>query len=473
MQGPLYNGMLPDASPRESESNHLQPSIAELRQRREYDNEMEQFERTGRGGDDDDYAGTRALRDLTATISDSKPFADDHTGSETRERLEKLYKHFNAAANKGAGDPANDSNPVVRDAVPGAAPTFVPGQVDFVPLAAVSGQQMAANADHYNKVINEIFDSSCDELEQEALREIARRNGDDVSSTGNRTKKHRKRRRRQARREAAMRAAKRRNAGERLSSITVGSVASASLSYNRTGGTQLFDDHYYDDDDDDDDDEEDDEYKRASESESSSMFSDPSNGDKQEAEKPKQTSGSSRALQSQLNCFLCRFGHREYETVNVDAIAQLRTMLESGVGHRNIFAHAKMIHKMYMRTIYSPAQVRGEQLPVWRTRQILEHIYSHDRDPRLFLYLTLENLSVVEGELRNMIFMRDENGKNAMHEKHYKDWQNTLKMMCLLYKADPSSMNFFNESAQIDLAAANKRMEGLRLKPRNVSFVKK
>lgn len=383
----------------------------------------------GRGGGVDGDALRRAAEARAAAADDADVFATrsrSHTAESETEgsaarvnRLLAYMKNEERLADQqmaAEGASMSRSASVVRDAGVAAAAgggggAADPDAIQFVPLRSVASSRLATTTQQNTSELNELFDSSCEEIE-EAAREIMERRAQ-------RGTKHR-----HSRSECGSSNAIRRH-GHSVATESAGMQSS-------------------DDEDDDDDD-----------GSPPPPRSHPSG----------KTEGGmgGRGLSSQMNCFLCRFGNREYDSIDKEDMKALVEALEKGIGHRNLFAHAKMIHKMYMSTIYASAQARGEQLPVWRTHQVLEHICSHEMDPRVFLYLSIVDFRTILEELKNRLFVRDAaTGALVMHAKHYRDYRDTVKIICAMYKLRPEQMNFYTEGSAVNLAAANKRKEAVR-----------
>lgn len=349
----------------------------------------------------------------------------------------QVFVHKAGAAGGGGGDM-------------GSAPVGPP-EVQHVPLMKVANKRRQSNAKYWEEEMEEILHSSCEELEQEIAEERRLRSQRLLASRGSAS--HRRKRRRQ-------------EAHKRFAEF--GSLANE-----------------YEDDDDDAD--------LATESADRLAGRDylfgggagggggggggrRSRADDSDTATPsvslpaprppsstanRALGGAGRTIESSMNCFMCRFGKREFDKVNREEMDTLRRELEEGIGHRNLWAHCKMIHKLYMETIFFTGRSAGRDMPVWRTYQVYEHITSHDDDPRIFLLLWLRHFKTIGVELVDSVFVDAPGGGTVFDRAKNTALLNTVKMIMALYKADPSKMNFHDDSADINLSAANKRVEGL------------
>lgn len=418
-----WMGGFGDAAEHDGANDDDEPNEAEL--------QREANLRYGHGGEASGFS--MRTRSLSSTGQEESSQAHIQRLLDYMRNQERQADMQFSAEMGGGGQPdnaASQSAAVIRDygaPLPSSgANNGVPGheKVEFVPLRAVARNRLETTARSNANLVDELFDSSCDEIEQEALEIMERRK-----------KRLQERRSRSGARSAS---------SYRRHQRRLGSVATESLGEEASliGAAPDY----------------------SGQPPISSAGADGSAPGGGGGGEPQGGGLGHRSMSSQMNCFLCRFGNREYDAVDKEDMKALIEALERGIGHRNLFAHAKMIHKMYMSTIYATAQARGEQMPVWRTHQVLEHICQHEMDPRINLYLVLSDLRTVLDELKNSLFIRDPaTGETVLHSKHYREYQNTIKMIHTLYKAKPEQMNFFTESAALNLAEANKRVEGVRI----------
>ena len=160
----------------------------------------------------------------------------------------------------------------------------------------------------------------------------------------------------------------------------------------------------------------------------------------------------SEALQSQLNCFLCAFGRERAVEVDEQDLRALLAELDRGIGHRDILAHARVIHLMYMNAIYVKAQACGRQLPVWRTKHVLEHLLLHDMRPRVQLWHTIRRFRLIASELKRRIWVRDADGQVHFNSATHREYLRTIKIIVGLYKTPTPRMLLSCDAAQVDVA---------------------
>lgn len=137
---------------------------------------------------------------------------------------------------------------------------------------------------------------------------------------------------------------------------------------------------------------------------------------------------------------------------------ELRDVLESGIGHKDVVALAKTVHKQYMNTIWVNG---GGNVPLWRTKHVLEHILYHDNDPRIYQWLALNSTKRLMEIVEDTVLARDP-VSGAVMPTNNMGWLLKLREEARkLYKEPPETMNFYLPAAKIDINKANKRVEGV------------
>lgn len=168
-----------------------------------------------------------------------------------------------------------------------------------------------------------------------------------------------------------------------------------------------------------------------------------------------------RPTSSEMNCFLCRYGNREFDAVSKEDMRKLLAEIERGIGHTSPAALAKTIHLQYMETIFTDGRGSGTQMPVWRTRSVLEHLLFHDNDPRITLWLNIIDCRRTIDCLSAVPFVRDPATGQIVPTKNCELKMKHEAHLWNLYKTPIDKMNFFSPTAQIDLSKNNKRVDGV------------
>lgn len=157
-------------------------------------------------------------------------------------------------------------------------------------------------------------------------------------------------------------------------------------------------------------------------------------------------------------CFRCSFSDRNYDAVYAQDVRTLMSIYEKGIGHAKREHLAKQVHLYFKHHIYLPMQRAGKRVPMWRTRTILEHMNSHDNEPRLFISQTISHFRSNFAMLRSMQYKRDpETGALEPNIRNQQLAERSANMILKMYKADATKMNFYDDAAQYDLGAASRR----------------
>ena len=172
------------------------------------------------------------------------------------------------------------------------------------------------------------------------------------------------------------------------------------------------------------------------------------------------TSRPGRHSSSDMHCFLCRYGNREYDAVSKEDMKKLLGEIDRGIGHTSPAALAKTIHLQYMETIFTDGRGSGTQVPVWRTRSVLEHLLYHDNDPRIVSWLNIIDCRRTIDCLAATSFVRDPNSGQIVPTKNCELKMKQEAHLWNLYKMPLDKLNFFSQTAQIDLSKNNKRIDG-------------
>lgn len=118
----------------------------------------------------------------------------------------------------------------------------------------------------------------------------------------------------------------------------------------------------------------------------------------------KKTAGVASTVGRMNSCFLCRWGKHEHDVVNNEHMESLLRMIYENIGEIPPEYIALAVHKFYM-CVLRPAAIRaGQQLPVWRSRDIFICITTHNQDPQMRLARDLQKLEVVQQAIEGHIF---------------------------------------------------------------------
>jgi len=168
-----------------------------------------------------------------------------------------------------------------------------------------------------------------------------------------------------------------------------------------------------------------------------------------------------RNISSSMNCFLCRRGDKKYDSVNRKDMLDLLDLLEKGVGHTDPLALAKQVHLQYMKTIYIDGKNGNTDVPLWRTKSVLEHILYHENDPRYVLWLSIVNSRRTIDCLKETSFVVHPQNGEIVPTKNLELRQKEEAHLLNLYRQKAEMMVFFQPSSQIDLGKNNKRVHGV------------
>jgi hypothetical protein len=157
-------------------------------------------------------------------------------------------------------------------------------------------------------------------------------------------------------------------------------------------------------------------------------------------------------------CFACKFGERDGETdLDPTKVGEMLRLLDQFYGHAENIAVAKMIHSYFKHEIWAPA--RGS-LPMWRTRSVLDHIEHHVLEPRIFIGESIRKFTKYWRILEDFILKEEVNDAGEAHtvvnDKNMKMVLDVQRRIAEMYKMNPSTMNFYNESYKIDMSSMGK-----------------
>jgi len=182
--------------------------------------------------------------------------------------------------------------------------------------------------------------------------------------------------------------------------------------------------------------------------------------------------GSGRNAMSSLNCFLCRYGNKKYDSVNRQHVLDLYETIEQGIGHKDPVTLSRVVHLQFMRTIWTESRLGGNKgVPIWHTIDVLDHLLNHDQDPRIWIWLAIVDTKRAIECCSQQAFMRDPASGLIVPNLRASETRMKLEAHLIkLYSLDSEHMNFFQPSAQIDLGRANRRVEGVTLQKKRKHY---
>jgi len=103
-------------------------------------------------------------------------------------------------------------------------------------------------------------------------------------------------------------------------------------------------------------------------------------------------------------------------------------------------------------------------IPIWRTMDVLRHLFYHDLDPRIYQWLALIETKQMLETVRNTVLVRDSVTGAIQPTNNINFLLKLREEVRRLYKDMPETMNFYLPAAKIDLNKANKRAAGVIVK---------
>ena len=173
-------------------------------------------------------------------------------------------------------------------------------------------------------------------------------------------------------------------------------------------------------------------------------------------------------------CFGCMWQDPYKINVDLTAVSHMMQTMYRLFGQIKTKELAKIIHKQFMHTVYYPFMQEQEeqrlademddriprdfvQLPIWRTREIFEHLHEpHIKDPRFYIHNKLEELREHSRVLSGMsyIYVRDAATGNEYIKPDLsviKTCMDLDKRQTELYNMKYKQMNFYNERLPVNI----------------------
>lgn len=179
-------------------------------------------------------------------------------------------------------------------------------------------------------------------------------------------------------------------------------------------------------------------------------------------------------------CFGCMWQDPHKINIDLNAVSHMMQTMYRLFGQIQTKELAKIIHKQFMHTVYYPFMQEQEeqrlldeqderiprdfvQLPIWRTREIFDHLQYHIKDPRFFIHNKLEELREDARILSGMsyIYVRDAATGNEYMKPDLaviKAKMDIDKRQAELYNMKYKQMNFYNERLPVNIELGGSAM---------------
>lgn len=161
-------------------------------------------------------------------------------------------------------------------------------------------------------------------------------------------------------------------------------------------------------------------------------------------------------------CFLCGWGRDDYTLVDNDHIKELFRILFSKPG-TDMRIIAREAHLFYKNQIRRDAILRGQELPIWRSRDILICLMEHRRNPKIRLQIDLAQVQQKRDALDSMCFIKDSTGKVHPHLKNMREWRDLTNLYYKIMEKDMTRMNYYQPELNINLADSEFKVSAVRL----------
>jgi hypothetical protein len=163
--------------------------------------------------------------------------------------------------------------------------------------------------------------------------------------------------------------------------------------------------------------------------------------------------GKRKQNNNRRGCFGCMYGNRGIDSIKMNNMNYLITLIEEHIGRMHYYDLAKMAHLYFKHSIYLPMKREGLKIQNWRTYDIYLHLKYHIMEPKFFIWNTIADLSDRLTVLNDMWFkktwMEDGNEIIVPDEKVIRMSMDTQRRIIETYKLNPKVMNFYNEHSNI------------------------
>lgn len=156
---------------------------------------------------------------------------------------------------------------------------------------------------------------------------------------------------------------------------------------------------------------------------------------------------------SYVACFWCGYGKSELARVNNEHYQIVEQMMYGDLD-MPIYTRARRIHGFYKKYIFVNALLRGQLLPIWRTKDIIDCMKNHQMESRCMLAehacMLRDNIRLLE--LNKTIKLDD--GTIAPNLKVMSVMASQIKEFDALSKRNPAESFFYRQNANIAGARA-------------------
>ena len=171
-------------------------------------------------------------------------------------------------------------------------------------------------------------------------------------------------------------------------------------------------------------------------------------------------------------CFGCSWQDPNKINTDFNAVSHMMQTMYRFFGQIQTKELAKIIHKQFMSTVYYPFLQQQEEkrredeyndilpqppvyLPIWRTKEIYQHLRTHVKDPRFFIHNKIEELEEDSEVLNGMTYsyVRDNNNNEYLRPDLavIKTRLDINKRQIELYNLNFKKMNYYNEALAINI----------------------
>jgi hypothetical protein len=141
-------------------------------------------------------------------------------------------------------------------------------------------------------------------------------------------------------------------------------------------------------------------------------------------------------------CFLCRWGNRRSDAIENNHMRTLMSMLDRHIGDIAPPFIALVMHAYYTKVMRPEAAALGRLLPIWRSKQILICITTHNYRPDIRLMRNIDTLTTLEQALERTMYTKDADGNITPSLGVSKRLLEVMKLKFSLYGLKLAQMNF-------------------------------
>ncbi len=143
---------------------------------------------------------------------------------------------------------------------------------------------------------------------------------------------------------------------------------------------------------------------------------------------------------SDEECWGCKFGFG-VPNCGYEKVKDLYNFFMDNKGGLTDAQLAEKTHTLFERDIRQPMLAKGKPCIEWPIHLIDIHTRIHMIvEPRPVMTTLRTDVNIAYNKLSNMWLIRDESGKEDVHEKRFKMWCDIVKLKVSLYKEDPDKL---------------------------------